>query len=238
MTKSSVRWKAIKTKSIRGSDCVSLLHENIDIIYKGDLFSQIQAMEVQKPISLPDAIQWIKAEIFECYKDNRLIEAEWNINNFVQWIACKGFHIVLTGEEYELITENELEKPIDFKYLKQFVHRGKHIVKWKAFKVKDQYGYPCDEQMPEIIAKRYQGSLLSKILSMQEQIPILFEDAIKLVCKEADKAFRAMKIGDSLGDYDWYINHFVEYIASLGFHIELTGEEFDLFEALDHVTFN
>lgn len=91
--------------------------------------------------------------------------------------------------------------------------------------------------MPEVIEKQYRGSLLSKILAMPNQKAISFEDAINVICKAADEAFSAKKFGVKPRHYNWYINNFVEYIAELGFHIELTGEEFDVFGSLDHVTF-
>ena len=42
------------------------------------------------------------------------------------------------------------------------------------------------------------------------------------------EAFNAQKFGSDYGHYGWYSEHFVEWISSLGYHIELTGDEFDV----------
>jgi len=238
MPNQQVIWKPIKTQEIRGADYYSFLPDILDTIYCGTLYTSILGMEKKKPISLAEAISWVTTEFFECYKDKRSIEAEWTLNNFVDWISTKGYHIELTGEEYEVTETNALGEKLVFRCLKQDgQNTGKHLIKWKAFKITDANGYPDDEQMPELIEKQYRGTLLTKILSMPAQNPISFEEAVKIAAKAADAAFSARKVGSHPGHYHWYINNFVDYIASLKFHIELTGEEFDRYEALDHVMF-
>lgn len=81
--------------------------------------------------------------------------------------------------------------------------------------------------MPIALEKSYQGTLLSKILLMPKQKPISFHEAVDIVCEKADVAFSQRRFGNEPGAYTWYVNNFVEYIASLGHHIELTGDEFD-----------
>lgn len=81
--------------------------------------------------------------------------------------------------------------------------------------------------LPAIIATSYRGSLLDHIVLMPKAEPISFETAIFLLNQKLIETFDAGQIGSNPGQYYWYINHFVEYIIELGFHIRISGDEFE-----------
>ena len=85
--------------------------------------------------------------------------------------------------------------------------------------------------IPDIINICYRGSLLTCIVKMPIQKPIAFDEAI---CLAHDKIYGS-KVGHYRGESHWYMDHFVEWISELGFHIELTGDEFEPLMALETV---
>ena len=93
-------------------------------------------------------------------------------------------------------------------------------------KHKDIYGGTIEIETPESLDITYRGTLLSRILSMPVKTPIPFDDAIRLVAEKHTEAFDHSRFGDAPGQYGWYSNNFIEWISSLGYHIELTGDEF------------
>lgn len=103
----------------------------------------------------------------------------------------------------------------------------KHCLIWKQVKCKNIAGEPVWLPTPEIIAAQYRGTLVSQILSMQRQSGLSFEAAINLVAEKRMAAFTAGRMGHNPGEYSWYADNFVEWISSLGYHIELTGDEFE-----------
>jgi hypothetical protein len=97
---------------------------------------------------------------------------------------------------------------------------------WKDVECISTKGNPVLMPLPEIIDHSYRGTLLSKILLMQKKDPIPFAAAINLI---AEKQKNVLNVGFAKakpGHFSWYINNFVSYISSLGFHIEITGDEF------------
>jgi hypothetical protein len=58
---------------------------------------------------------------------------------------------------------------------------------------------------------------------MKKLVPISFEKAISLVNERWQQAHRA-KRRDTI---NWLQQNFVEWISSQGYHIELTGDEFE-----------
>jgi len=101
---------------------------------------------------------------------------------------------------------------------------SKQFVLWKTLRDKNVVGEPIDLEIPHIIDVYLKGALLSKILKMEKKTPIYFEDAVRKATKELFKA----DTGHERGQNFWYLNHFIEFIAEQGFHIELTGDEFEL----------
>lgn len=81
--------------------------------------------------------------------------------------------------------------------------------------------------LPAVIDQRYRGALLDEILAMPRQIPISLESAMRLADKKMGEAFFDGKIGREPGENAWYQYNFVRFISDSGFHIELTGDEFD-----------
>ena len=74
---------------------------------------------------------------------------------------------------------------------------------------------------------QYQGTLLSRILSMEQKTAISYEDAMWLTNRTLKKCYEEEKMGADFGHYQWYLDNFIEWISSLGYHIELTGDEFE-----------
>ncbi len=82
---------------------------------------------------------------------------------------------------------------------------------------------------PDLIASSYRGSLSHHILSMPLKNPMSFETAILMVSDEFSRAVKARKCGYEPGECHWYYKNFVQWISDKGWHIELTGDEFELF---------
>ena len=108
-----------------------------------------------------------------------------------------------------------------------------NLLKWKPVKCKSTKGNIVKVPLPEVIAIHYRGTLLSKILSMEKKKPISFEVAINLIAEEQNKAFATGQMGSNFGQYSWYPNNFVKFISNLGYHIELTGDEFETYMLTD-----
>jgi len=80
------------------------------------------------------------------------------------------------------------------------------------------------DELPFIINRMYRCELLSRVLGMPKKNPIDFDEAIQMVM---DK-FCNSENGHGRGQNLWYLKNFVEWISELGYHIELTGEEFSV----------
>jgi hypothetical protein len=105
---------------------------------------------------------------------------------------------------------------------------NRHIyLLWKEVECISTEGTPVLVTLPKTIDIRYRGKLLYNILLMQKKSPITLKAAINLIAEKQKHALKAGHVYDKPGHYSWYINNFVNYISSLGFHIEITGEEFD-----------
>ena len=100
----------------------------------------------------------------------------------------------------------------------------KHWVKWKTLRTKNIYGEPIDAEFPYLIDLCYQGSLISKILKMEKKTPISFEDAVRI----AEGHYSESDIFTERDRMKKCTQHFIEFISEQGFHIELTGDEFEL----------
>ena len=100
----------------------------------------------------------------------------------------------------------------------------KHCVNWKLVTCKNVDGDDYHAEFPFYIDRKYRGGLLARILAMPKKRSIQFDEAIRM----AEKNFFSSKIGHRRGETFWYMQNFVEWISELGFHIELTGDEFEL----------
>lgn len=104
----------------------------------------------------------------------------------------------------------------------------KNCVYWHPVRCKNIVGDDIYVHLPQIIDFYKKGSLISEILDMQKRNPISFEAAINIISDKQSEAFDSGQIGFKFGQYSWYAFNFTEYISSLGYHIELTGDEFEL----------
>lgn len=93
---------------------------------------------------------------------------------------------------------------------------------FKSFRGED---YSCP--YPELIYRDSKGTLISQILAMPKGKPIGFADAIRFASKKAHEVAEQGKLGIDPGESGWYRLNFIQFISESGFHIELTGEEFD-----------
>ncbi len=112
----------------------------------------------------------------------------------------------------------------------------KQCLHWKKVKCKSVAGEPVWIELPKIIAGESRGTLLSQILAMPKKSPLSFAEAINLVAEKQKEAFLAGRGGRGPGQYSWYYGSFVEWITSLGFHIELTGDEFEAYATTSVLT--
>ena len=62
---------------------------------------------------------------------------------------------------------------------------------------------------------------------MKTKTPISFEDAVNLAHDEFFRASDAGRFGRDPGQCDWYYENFIDWISDQGYHIELTGDEFE-----------
>ena len=62
---------------------------------------------------------------------------------------------------------------------------------------------------------------------MKQQKPLSLESAIQSLLDHEEGAMKAGRKGLEPGHALWYQCNFIEWISSLGYHIELTGDEFE-----------
>jgi hypothetical protein len=109
-------------------------------------------------------------------------------------------------------------------------------VNWKPVKsINVDGGVYLNSEFPHMVEVGYRGTLLPKILSMPIKNPVSFETAVNLACDKWNDAISAGRIGYEPGECNWYYKNFVEWISELGFHIELTGDEFEGYAMSDKV---
>lgn len=95
------------------------------------------------------------------------------------------------------------------------------FLRWGQVSVKDVYGSDCASDWPAIIDLYYQGRLLGCILAMETKRRISMAEAIRLLNDKClDELNRKTK------KEEWYLVNFVAWISSLGYQIEITGDEF------------
>jgi len=87
----------------------------------------------------------------------------------------------------------------------------------------DVRGSEFESQLPDLLQTVYRGRLLSEILGMERKTAISFENAVRLLGDQIYEEFWIKQSGRSR----WYELNFVEWIADLGYHIEITGDEFE-----------
>lgn len=104
-----VRWKAVECKDVAGKSILTEYPQEIDQWCKGTLLSQIISMPKQTPISFATAINLIveiQKEEWEAGRFDRIPNfLSWHLRNFTQWLVAIGYHIELTGDEFEPLTK-------------------------------------------------------------------------------------------------------------------------------------
>ena len=105
----------------------------------------------------------------------------------------------------------------------------RHIVLWKTTTCTNDRGTDVDLEMGDLIDHHCGRTLLSQILNMPSKNPISFDDAARLLDLKLEECFQAGKYRNGPDEYQWYAQNFVSWISEQGFHIELTGDEFDLY---------
>lgn len=108
---------------------------------------------------------------------------------------------------------------------------GKHIVKWKPTIGKDIRNQDCELPFPDLLNASSRWTLLEQIFAMEKKNPITFTEAAQLAQTKYQEATRASNFGGSPGQSNWYTRNFISWISSLGYHIELCGDEFELYGA-------
>lgn len=103
----------------------------------------------------------------------------------------------------------------------------KQLVLWKPLLCKTIDGTEVRIDVAGELDVRYRGTLLNQIMKMPEKKPLTLNDATRLLHKALDKAFDAQQFHDQRDGYHWYYKHFISWISELGYHIELTGDEFE-----------
>ncbi len=105
---------------------------------------------------------------------------------------------------------------------------GVHLVKWKPILGKNVRNEDTEFPFPELLASSSNWTILERIIHMEPKVPIKFIDAAVMAQKKFHEALDARRIGYAPGQCNWYARNFTEWISSLGYHIELTGDEFEL----------
>lgn len=107
MPKHVLIWKAVKSKTIRDTDCYIRIMDRVDRYYKGTLLTCILTMKKKQPISLESAVTLFSKEWINCVLSRRAEECEVLDRNFVNWVSEKGYHIELTGDEFEPVAMSD-----------------------------------------------------------------------------------------------------------------------------------
>ncbi|MGE4132742.1 MAG: hypothetical protein AB7F86_13950 [Bdellovibrionales bacterium] len=112
----------------------------------------------------------------------------------------------------------------------------KQFVKWKTVLELNVMGRHFESELPTVLERRYRGTLLDSILSMPMKNGITFEIAVRMTGEKMSAAFESKRLGREPGHYNWYLNNFIGWISDQGYHIELTGDEFETYIMSNKVT--
>lgn len=101
MTRQCVFWRPIILKSVRGEDFVSHTADIIADLYRGKLITEIQKMPRKRSITFEDAVRLVHDEQTKVWPDAEKYHSMYE--QFVQHVSDLGFHIDLTGDEFEVV---------------------------------------------------------------------------------------------------------------------------------------
>ena len=104
----------------------------------------------------------------------------------------------------------------------------RQLIYWKPVRSQNIYGETyLNRYFPQLINQASNGALVFEILSMKVKTPISFEYAVNLADEESFRASNSGRSGYEPGQSHWYYRNFVKWISEQGYHIELTGDEFE-----------
>jgi hypothetical protein len=104
----------------------------------------------------------------------------------------------------------------------------KQLVNWMPIRSLSKSGEVyLDPYFPQLIDSARNGELLFEIIAMEAKAPISLEDALNLVKIEFRRAADSGQRGSNPGQSHWYYENFVHWIATQGYCIDLTGDEFE-----------
>lgn len=110
-----------------------------------------------------------------------------------------------------------------------------NIAFWKKVPGKTLKGNQSLFRTAMCIDRFYERKLLVRILEMPDKNPISLAEAIDIIRNKEMEATRAGDEGMKPGQSSWYLHNFVQYISDLGYHIELTGDEFEPVGAVSEI---
>lgn len=105
---------------------------------------------------------------------------------------------------------------------------AKQLPIWKAVRLLDIDGQEYfDDDLPSLIASYYNGELIDQILKMEKKKPTSLAQALSMASDASHAAAEQGLSGHEPHQSYWHYSHFLDFISGLGFHIELTGDEFE-----------
>ncbi len=105
---------------------------------------------------------------------------------------------------------------------------GKHIVKWNPTVGKNVRSEDVELPFPDILDSSSGWTMLGRIFQMEPKVPITFTEAASMAQQRFQEALIDRRLGYAPGHCHWYARNFISWISGLGYHIELTGDEFEL----------
>lgn len=108
---------------------------------------------------------------------------------------------------------------------------SQQIVKWKPTPAKNFRNEDCLLPFPDFLDSASNWTILERIFQMEPKKPIAFSEAARLAHEKFEEALNARQIGYEPGQCNWYARHFIDWISSLGYHIDLNGDEFELYSS-------
>jgi hypothetical protein len=98
------------------------------------------------------------------------------------------------------------------------------ILHWHPVPVRSRKGHLFASTMPTVLNFHSKGLLLVSALAMPKKTPVLFEEIIKMTHEKINDA----DLGLEPGQMQWIEKNFVQWVSDMGYHIEFTGDEFDV----------
>jgi hypothetical protein len=105
MTKNCVNWKKIACVSRHGKPYLDDMASVINRYYKLELLPLILSMPSQKPISFDDAVRLAGQKFIESMDNYDIAKAISYYKNFLTFISDSGYHIEVTGDEFEFLNQ-------------------------------------------------------------------------------------------------------------------------------------